>query len=134
MLRNRNLGLAIIALVSLVGLQTSGCSNSSSNSNDIAFSCVSDPQPPRVGINSFRVTLATSGGERVAGARISLEGGMSHSGMGPVFGEAKEVAPGRYQGTLELNMRGDWIVMFHVTLAGGRTFDRQVEIQNIQAA
>jgi hypothetical protein len=54
--------------------------------------------------------------------------------MSPVFVEANETAPGRYQGTLEFNMRGDWTVIFHITLASGRTFDRQVKIQNVQAA
>jgi YtkA-like len=72
-------------------------------------------------------------GTRLSGARISLEGDMSHPGMSPVFGEAKETAPGRYQGTLEINMRGDWTILFHITLASGQTFERQVKIQNIQA-
>jgi hypothetical protein len=58
---------------------------------------------------------------------------MSHAGMSPEFGEAKEIAPGRYQGTLNFNMIGDWTVLFHITLADGRTVERQVEIRNIQA-
>jgi len=53
--------------------------------------------------------------------------------MSPVFSETKEIGPGRYQGTLDLNMRGDWSVLFHITLLSGRTFDSQVTIRNIQA-
>ena len=66
-------------------------------------------------------------------AHISLEGDMTHAGMSPVVSEAKEIAPGRYQGTLDLNMRGDWTVLFHIALPGGRTLDRQMILRNIQA-
>jgi hypothetical protein len=69
----------------------------------------------------------------LAGAHVSLEGDMSHAGMAPVFGETSELAPGRYQGTLDLNMRGDWIVLFRIKLASGETFDRQIELRNLQA-
>jgi hypothetical protein len=53
--------------------------------------------------------------------------------MRPVFGDAREVSPGRYQGTLDLPMPGDWIVLFHITLANGQTIDREIKIQNLQA-
>jgi hypothetical protein len=53
--------------------------------------------------------------------------------MAPVFGETREPSPGRYQGTLDLKMPGDWIVLFHIKLASGETFDRQIELRNIQA-
>jgi hypothetical protein len=58
---------------------------------------------------------------------------MSHAGMSPVLGDAREIEPGRYQGALDLNMRGDWTVLFHIRLANGVAFDRQVDIRNIQA-
>ena len=58
---------------------------------------------------------------------------MSHAGMSPVFGDAREMEPGRYRGTLDLNMRGDWTVLFHIKLANGAAFHRQVNIRNIQA-
>jgi hypothetical protein len=86
-----------------------------------------------VGFNTFTVTLTSASGERLGGAHVSLEGDMSHAGMAPVFAETSELAPGRYQGTLDLNMRGDWIVLFHIKLASGETFDRQIELRNIQA-
>jgi hypothetical protein len=97
------------------------------------FTCDSDPKSPRVGLNTFTVTLTSASGERLASAHVSLEGDMSHAGMAPVFGEAREVAQGLYQGTIDLNMRGDWIVLFHIKLASGETFDRQIELRNIQA-
>jgi len=59
---------------------------------------------------------------------------MSHAGMAPALSETIEVGPGRYQGTLDLNMRGDWIVLFHIKLASGETFDRQIELRNLMAS
>jgi hypothetical protein len=114
-------------------LYTISCSKSSGAPNGVAFSCESDPKLPRVGLNTFTVTLTAASGERLAGAQVSLEGDMSHAGMAPVFGETRELAPGRYQGRLDLNMRGDWIVLFHIKLASGETFDEQVELRNIKA-
>ena len=67
----------------------------------------------------------------VTGARISLEGNMSHPGMVPVFADAKETAPGSYVSTMELSMAGDWYVAAHVTLADSRKFDHQFEIKGV---
>ena len=58
---------------------------------------------------------------------------MSHAGMGPVFGEAKEIEPGRYQGSLELSMGGDWIVLLHLTLPDGQKSERQFEIKGVRS-
>ena len=114
-------------------LQANGCSKSSSSANDVVLTCESDPKPPRVGKNDFIITLTGSGGQHIAGARVQIEGDMSHVGMSPIFGETREVAAGVYRGTLDLNMRGDWTVLVHVILMGGQTFDREIKFQNVQA-
>ncbi len=44
---------------------------------------------------------------------------MSHAGMAPVFGEATEIEPGRYQAHLTFEMAGDWVILLHVILPGG---------------
>jgi len=76
--------------------------------------------------------LVTNGsGKNVSGARIKLEGNMSHSGMAPVFADATEFEPGRYRANIELNMAGDWIVLVHLTLADGTKMDRQFEIKGV---
>jgi len=117
----------------LANIQTVGCAKTAGIPSDIDFQYEIDPSYPRVGPNIFTVTLSSKAGERMAGAHVSLEGDMSHAGMSPVFGDARETEPGRYRGTLNLNMRGDWTVLFHITLANGVAFDRQVDIRNIQA-
>lgn len=130
---HRRFGLSVFAVLLLASLQSAGCARSSPAKYDVAFAYESDPKPPRVGLNTFTVVLTGRNDQRLAGARISLEGDMSHPGMSPVFGEAREIAPGQYRGTLDLNMLGDWIVVFHITLASGESFDRQVELHHIRA-
>jgi hypothetical protein len=58
---------------------------------------------------------------------------MSHAGMSPLFGEAKEVGAGQYQGRLEFAMGGDWIILMHVTLSDGEKFDRQENVPGVAA-
>lgn len=57
---------------------------------------------------------------------------MSHAGMVPVFAEAREIGPGRYQSSLELSMAGDWNVTVHVTMLDGRKLDHEFEIKGIE--
>ena len=67
----------------------------------------------------------------MSGARIRLDANMSHPGMAPVFADATETEPGRYRGSVELSMAGDWIVVAHVSLANGRKLDHQFEINGV---
>jgi hypothetical protein len=85
------------------------------------------PQPPRVGRVVIALRLTDASGKPATGARVTLEGNMSHAGMSPVFAEAHEAANGNYRATMELSMAGDWIVLVHVTLADGRKVEQQFE-------
>jgi hypothetical protein len=58
---------------------------------------------------------------------------MSHAGMPPVFGEGKELEPGRYQSPLEFTMGGDWVILIHLTLADGRKLERQLDVKGVQS-
>jgi hypothetical protein len=69
----------------------------------------------------------------VTGATVELEGDMSHAGMSPVFGEAKEERPGDYRGRLEFSMAGDWVILLHVRLANGQRLERQLEVTGVRA-
>ncbi len=89
------------------------------------------PQPARVGsvAVSFRLNDA---GKPVSGAHVTLEGDMTHAGMAPVFGDAQEGSPGRYQGQLVLNMGGDWVVLIHITLPDGHNMEEQMDLNGVQ--
>ena len=92
------------------------------------------PHPPRVGQVTIKLSLTDDSGTPVTGAQIRLEGNMSHAGMVPVFADAKETEPGRYQSNMELSMAGDWFVLVHVTLKDNRKLDRQFEIKGVASS
>jgi hypothetical protein len=131
--RNRLSGIAAGLLLLVVDLRSGGCARAPSAPDDVAFSCESDPAAPRIGANIFAVTLTSKAGAPIGGAHVAIEGDMTHPGMSPVFGEAKEIAPGKYLGTLELTMRGDWTILFHITLASGHTLERQLQMRSLRA-
>ena len=91
------------------------------------------PQPTRVGPATVTLRLSDVAKKLVTGAHITIEGDMSHPGMSPVFGQAKELEAGRYQGQIEFAMAGDWVLLFHITLPDGRTLDRQVSVPAVRA-
>jgi hypothetical protein len=92
------------------------------------------PQPARVGQTTITLRVTDSSGALVRGARVKLEGDMSHSGMAPVFADAAEFEPGRYRANMALTMAGDWIVLVHLTLLDGAKIDRQFEIKGVASA
>ena len=110
----------------------SGCRNPVERQPDIAFEYKIAPDPPKTGPASFTLKLADSAGNPVNGARISLEGNMSHAGMRPVFSEAREVESGRYEATLDFTMRGDWIILLNITLPDGRKLQKQIDVKGVQ--
>jgi hypothetical protein len=91
------------------------------------------PQPARVGTVTINLKLFDGSHQPVTGARIAIEANMSHPGMGPTFGNAKETAPGQYQAPLELTMGGDWIVFVHLTLSDGQKQESQFEIKGVRS-
>jgi hypothetical protein len=92
------------------------------------------PGPPRVGSNTVDLKLTDFASSKpLSGARVRLEGNMTHPGMTPVFADAKEVEPGRYRATLELTMGGDWVVLIHVVRPDGRRVERQVDVKGVRA-
>ena len=92
------------------------------------------PQPPRVGATSITLRVADASGQPLTGARIRLEGNMSHAGMRPVVSEANESEPGRYQARLEFTMAGDWVLLINLTLPDGRRLERQLEVKAVRAS
>ena len=90
------------------------------------------PEPARVGPASITLKLADAAGKPVTGAKIAMEADMSHAGMSPVFAEAKEGEPGRYQAHLEFPMAGDWVVLLHITLPGGKKLERQIDVKGVR--
>ena len=111
-----------------------GCTERHEPSFNLTLAYEVSPLPARVGPTTIILKLTDASGKPVTGARVNLEGNMSHPGMAPVFAEARETEPGRYRSVIELSMAGDWYVLAHVTLPDGRKLDQQLEIKGVTAA
>jgi hypothetical protein len=109
-----------------------GCSRPPNSTSAVTMVHEISPQPARIGPIVLTFRLADSAAKAVTGAHIALEAEMSHAGMSPVFGEAKEIEPGQYQAHLTFGMAGDWIVLLHVILPGGQTLERQIEVRGVR--
>ena len=111
-----------------------GCRHQSESLSDLTLVHEVSPQPPRVGQVTITLTMMDASGTPVAGARITLEGNMAHAGMAPLFADAREIGPGRYESVMEFSMAGDWFVLVHVTLPDSRKLERQFEIKGVASA
>src|SRR5262245_8153294 len=125
--------LTFLGLMLCANLFLSGCHRTSGNLPDIQFEYKIAPDPPKTGLATVTLKLADSAGKPISGARISLEGNMTHAGMRPVFSEAREVETGRYEAALELTMRGDWIVLVHLSLPDGRKMEKQIALNEVRS-
>ena len=91
------------------------------------------PQPARVGQVAIRLRVTDALRQPISGARITLEGYMSHAGMSPVFADTLEGAPGEYRANMNLSMAGDWVILVHLTLRDGAKLERQFEMTVLNA-
>lgn len=130
MLRKLDLLIALFVLFAFV----QGCRRESAATSNLTFSYEVSPLPARVGDVTITIRIKDGLNEPVAGARIKLEGNMSHAGMAPVFAEAKEIGPGQYRTRMNLSMAGDWQVLVRLTLPDGREVDQQFEIKEVAPA
>lgn len=129
--RGRLLLAAVACAGALLGV---ACKGLTEPTPDVLVEHKFSPSPPRVGANTVNLKLTDFASSRpVSGARIRLEGNMTHAGMTPIFAGATEVEPGRYQATLELTMGGDWVVLIHAALPDGRQVERQVDVKGVRA-
>ena len=121
-----------LTILSLLVLLALACKQSASSS-DISIEHEIAPLPTRVGAASIKLKLKDKDGKPLGGARVELEGNMTHPGMSPVKGETRETAPGEYGGTLQFTMAGDWIILVNVTLADGQRVQHQIEVKNVKS-
>jgi len=109
-----------------------GCRQQSESAPDLTLTHEVSPQPPRTGQVTITLRLTDTSGTPVTGARLKLEGNMSHAGMAPVFADAKETEPGRYESNVGLSMAGDWHVSVRMVLPDGRQVEREIEVSGVR--
>ena len=109
------------------------CGRGNSNDQpDIGLDFDILPNPPVVGAATLTLRLTSSDDQPITGAAIELEGNMNHAGMTPIFSQASEVSPGRYEAPLEFTMGGDWFILVKATLGDGSKLERQIDINGVQ--
>jgi len=122
------LGVAVLADVG-------GCKRAADEVAEITIEQEVSPEPARVGAETVRLQLkdrATA--QAVAGAKVSLEAEMSHPGMAPVLADAQEVAPGKYEATIQFTMAGTWVILLHITLPDGKKIEQEIRVGNVRAS
>jgi hypothetical protein len=77
-------------------------------------------------------SLSDAAGKPISNAQVALEADMSHPGMQPRFAKATEWEPGRYRARLEFPMAGDWVILLHITLPGGKRVERQFDVRGVR--
>lgn len=120
-----------ILLLFLVGI-TVGCTKSAVQRSIIVSDQQISPRSPRAGNITVSFKLADNF-QPVTHAQVRLEGDMTHAGMAPAFGDARELSPGQYQGQLTLSMGGDWVVLMHITLPNGKKVEEQMDLPGVQS-
>jgi hypothetical protein len=110
-----------------------GCRKPANDDGDISIEESIAPQPVRAGTETITLRLTTRSHQPVAGARVQVEGDMSHPGMAPVIADALEIAPGDYRAPLNFSMGGDWVVLFHINLSDGRKFEREMDLKGVES-
>ena len=116
-----------------IGLLLMGCHKPIEPQPELKVQFELAPQPPRMGPSVITLVVADAEGKAIDGAHVSIEGDMTHAGMGPVIAEAKGIGEGRYQAPFEFSMGGDWIIMAHVTLPSGQAVERQFEVRGVSS-
>ena len=122
-------GNALVWILTVLIL--AGCEASPDPTDAVSIEHEVAPHPLHVGVSTIDLKLTDAAGDPITGARIHLEGLMTHPGMRPVFNEAREAGPGRYQSSLEFKMAGDWIVLLQITLPNGQKLERQFDVKGV---
>ncbi len=123
----------LLMLATLPLLFTPGCRKQANDQGDISIEESIAPQPVRAGTETITFRLTNRSHQPVAGARVQVEGDMSHPGMAPVFAGAREIAPGDYRAPLNFSMGGDWVILFHINLSDGRKVERQMDVKGVES-
>jgi hypothetical protein len=121
-----------------VGLLTcavfSGCSREEGVGGEIAAVWAIEPAAPVAGTETIaRITLRDEDRQPIAGARLRLEGHMSHPGMAPVVADVVERGDGTYEAPLHFSMAGDWVLVMTGELADGRRITKDVKVAGVRS-
>jgi len=121
-----------LGLVLAAGLPNSGCERTPQSAPPVDVAWTLRPEPAAAGPTTVTLTLRDRSGAPVRGARVRLEGHMSHAGMAPVQAEAAELAPGIYEIPFSFSMPGDWILLLSAVMTDGTRLERRIDVAHVR--
>lgn len=122
--------LARIVVIALALGLAAACGGST---DDVRAAWQVQPTPAVIGAETMvRLTLSRTTGEPLRGARLRLEGHMSHPGMEPVTAPLTDRDDGTYDARVRLTMAGDWVLVATGELPDGRRIVRQTDIAAVE--
>ena len=102
---------------------------------ELEIGLATNPSIPRVGDNELIIEVRDSNGNPVSGA-IDAYAEMPAMGAMPAMRatvDLKETAPGRYEGTMNLSMRGEWPLTITIQLPQGQPLRLQFDLATDRA-
>jgi hypothetical protein len=130
--RTRLLDAALVA--GCLALASSlACTRERSADIPLRIAWAIDPAPPAAGVSTLvRVVVSDDQQQPVTGARLRLEGHMSHPGMTPVTADMIESTQGTYEAQLQFSMAGDWLLVVAGALSDGTRVTQQLELAGVK--
>ena len=131
----KNAGCNLFIPLLLLSLALSACSKKEETvpELDAKVAVQFNPNPPEVGQNDLEITLTNAAGQPVELGMIKVEGNMNHAGMKPVFAELMENEPGKYAGTIEFTMGGDWFLLVTSDPSPEGHLNKKVDVPGVKA-
>lgn len=121
----------LIILLALLLLPVTSCRGQGATRGDAQLTLSISPQPYITGPAEISIDLLDVHGKPITGAKVTVEGNMSHAGMVPVLAETTEVSDGRYLSeNFRFTMGGDWFVTVMVD-SGESRFERVFDVKGV---
>ena len=122
-------------LLAAVSLSQAGCrggDHTAGTDPHIDLTWALRPATAIVGPATLTVSLRAPSGNPISGARVRIEGYMTHAGMAPLLASAVERAPGIYEAEFAFTMQGDWVLLVSVNLPDGARVERRIDVLNVR--
>jgi hypothetical protein len=133
--RTRSRAARLVLGAAVCGVCSAACDRGVASADDVSVEWKMTPRLPIVGTAAIgEMTLRDHARRPVRGARLQIEGHMSHPGMAPVIAAAAERGDGVYEVRLQFTMSGDWILLVTGSLPDGRRLNHRIDTTHARPA
>lgn len=118
-----------LILLSLMFLSLLGCSRTPSDDPRLLMSL--EQTPNAMGVQTI-VLVINDGSTPLDNAKVQIEATMTHAGMPSQIVQMQALGAGKYQGSIDFSMLGEWVLIVNVTEANGAVMQRTLPAFTIQ--